>query len=96
MPAHWHGLRAGSGEGLLEDFSLDLDDRRLAGSLKFYGVGNQVLEQLAHLCRIGVDRRERADGHCCLFLGDEFVEVGHDLADELIQGNAPEGIALAS
>jgi len=45
---------------LVIDVSRDPNPRRDAGLVKFDGVGEEVLQELPHLQRIGLDRRQLA------------------------------------
>src|SRR5207237_5522690 len=65
----------------------DLDARRHALAVELQRVASEVLQELAHLQRIGVDRWELADGDLAAGLVRAVLEVVRDLARDDAEGD---------
>src|SRR5260221_579844 len=63
----------------------DLDDRRHVLAVELESVGGEVLQELAHLQRVGVDRRELADDDAAIHLMRAHLQImrhlGRDRAE---------------
>src|SRR5205823_13460008 len=72
----------------------DLDARRHALAMELQRVAGEVLQELAHLQRIGVDRRELADGDLAAGLVRAELEIVRDLARDHAEVDGDERLGL--
>ena len=71
-----------------------LDHRRLLDAVELQPVGDQVLQQLPHLQRIGLDGGQMADLDPPAGLLDLHLQIGDDLAGDLGQIDGHEALPL--
>src|ERR1051326_1926408 len=72
----------------------DLDARRHALAVELQRVADEVLQELAHLQRIGGDRWQRADLDLAAGVVRAELEVVRDLAGDLPEVDGDEGLGL--
>jgi hypothetical protein len=72
----------------------DPDDRCFRGAAEFEGIANKVLEQLPHLCWIGVDRWQIAYLYSAVGLFKAHFQISHHLMRYLGQRDRYEGCCL--
>src|ERR1044071_1519621 len=70
------------------------DARRHALAVELQRIADEVLQELAHLQRIGVDRRQRADDDLAAGVVRAELEVVRDFAGDLPEVDGGEGLGL--
>ena len=70
--------RGARGVGIFDPGGGDVDVAGAVGGAEFQRIGQQVLQQLAHLGRVGLDHRQRIHLDRGLRLGDARLQVVHD------------------
>ena len=94
-PAASRGRSCGPGAGGRHKAGLDEDHRRFSSAVELQAIADQVLQQLPHLQRIGVNARQLRDVHAALGLPDALVQIGDDLACQPAQIDGLKGLRLA-
>ncbi len=77
-----------------DELARHLDQRRLVDAVKFQAVGNQILQQLPHLQRVGLDRRKMIDLDAAAHPFDLGLEIACHLASDLLKVDGRELLAL--
>ncbi len=79
-----------------DDRGADSNDRRHVLAAELERVAQEVLQQLAHLRRVGVDHRQRADLDPAAGVGDGRLEIGDDLARDRGEARRRERLRRSS